>query len=114
MGDGRTKSAATRRPKLTIQAVSASFRRLLPAGNAAHVGQMVGDSLVAVDAGLLAGEQEALVRGRRARRLLGDVHRLRAMAVAAFQRIVGLETRPFVQRQFQPVIDEYLAAVDAA
>jgi hypothetical protein len=36
------------------------------------------------------------------------------VAVAALQRIVGLESRPFVQRQFEPVVDKFLAAVDAA
>src|SRR3954464_8659554 len=86
----------------------------LPARNAPHVRQMMGDALVAVDAGLLAREQEALVHHRGARRLLGDVHRLRAVAVAALQRVVGLEARPFMQRQFEPVVDELLAAVDAA
>ena len=45
------------------------------------------------------------MRDRGARRLLGDVHRLGAVAVAAFERVVGLEARPFVQRQFEPVID---------
>src|SRR4051794_4837044 len=83
--------------KLTIRAASASARgrvvrwRSLPARNAAHIRQMVGDALVAVDAGLLAREQEALVRRRGARRLLGDVHRLCAVTVAALQRIIGLE-----------------------
>ena len=35
---------------------------LLPAGNAAHIGQMVRNTLVAVDAGLFVGEQKALMR----------------------------------------------------
>src|SRR3954451_20110473 len=87
---------------------------LLPAGNAAHVGQMVGDALVAVDAGLFLGEQEALVRDRGPRRLLGDVHGIGPVAVAAFQRIVGLEARPFMRRQLEPVILEFLAGVDRA
>src|SRR3954454_10621660 len=34
---------------------------LLPARNAAHVGQMMGYALVAVDAGFLARKQEALM-----------------------------------------------------
>lgn len=65
-------------------------------GNPAHIRKMVRDTLMAVDAGLFAGEQKALVRNRRARRLLGDVHRRRAITAAAFQRIIGLEPRPFV------------------
>src|SRR4051794_8448428 len=88
--------------------------KLLPAGNAAHVGQMVGDTLVAVDAGLLAREQEALVRHRGPRRLLGDVHGIGAMAVAAFQGVVGLEARPFMRRELEPVIQKLLAGVDRA
>ena len=47
---------------------------LLPAWNTAHIRQMMRDTLMAVDAGLFAGEQKALVRNRSARRLLGDVH----------------------------------------
>src|SRR5258705_612324 len=74
----------------------------------------MGDTPVEVDAGLFTRKQEALVRDRSARRLLGDVHRLGAMPVPGFQRVVGLEPRPFVQRQFEPVIDELLAAIDAA
>ncbi len=61
---------------------------LLPAGNAARVGQLMGDALVAVDAGLFLGEQEALVRHRGPGRPLGDIHGIGAVAVAAFQRIV--------------------------
>src|SRR5262245_20028416 len=98
----------------TAGASGASGCQLLPAGHAAHVGQLVGDALVAVDAGLLAREQEALVGDGSARRLLGDVHRLRAVAVAAFQRIIGLEAGPLVQRQFEPVVDEFFARVDGA
>jgi hypothetical protein len=59
---------------------------------------MVRDALVAIDASLLAVEQEALMGGGCARRLLSDIHRPGAVAVAAFQRIVGLEAGPFVQR----------------
>ena len=54
------------------------------------------------------------MRHRGARRLLGDVHRFGAVAVAAFQRIIGLEPCPFVQRQFEPVIVEFFAGVDGA
>src|SRR6478609_4039835 len=85
--------------------------RLLPAWNAAHVRQLVGDALVAVDAGLFLGEQEALVGDRGARRLLGDVHGIGAVAIAAFQGIVGLEARPFMRRQLEPVILEFLAGI---
>jgi hypothetical protein len=60
---------------------------------------MVGDALVAIDAGLLATKQETLVRDGGTRRLFGDVHRRRAVTIAAFQRVIGLEPRPLVQRQ---------------
>ena len=72
------------------------------------------DALVTIDAGLFAGKKEALVRDRGARRLLSNVHRLRRVAVAAFQRIVGLEARPFVQRQLLAVIAKFVARVDGA
>src|SRR6516225_1697638 len=74
----------------------------------------MGDALVAVDAGLLAGEEVALMRVRGARRLLRDVHGFRAVAVAAFQRIIGLEACPFMLSQLQPRVDELVAGVDRA
>src|SRR3978361_1239961 len=77
-------------------APSPSSAKLLPAWHATHVGQMVGNALVAIDAGFLTREQETLVGHRCARRLLGDVHRLGAMAVPTLQGIVGLEPRPFM------------------
>src|SRR5437763_14615146 len=98
----------------TVQAAQNPTPALLPAGNAAHVGQVVGDALVAVDAGLLSREQEALVRHRGPRRLLGDVHGIGAVAVAAFQRIIGLEPGPFMRSKLKPVIQELLAGVDRA
>src|SRR5215207_8304622 len=66
------------------------FMGLLPSWNARHVGQAVRDALVAIDAGSLAREEEALMRRGRAQVLLRQVHRLRAVAVAAFQRVIGL------------------------
>jgi hypothetical protein len=61
-------------------------RRLLPAGYASHVGQLMSDALVAIDAGFLCCEQETLVSRFSAWALAGDVHRIRAVAVAAFER----------------------------
>jgi hypothetical protein len=58
------------------------------------------------------GEQGALVGDRGPGRLLRDVHGICAVAVAAFQRIVGLEARPFMCRQLEPVIPKFLAGVE--
>src|ERR1700746_3726965 len=52
------------------------------------------------------------MRDRGPRRLLSDVHRLRAVAVAAFQRIVGLEAGPAVLREPEALCEELLARVD--
>ena len=112
--EGRFRWVSGQPSEMFAERVARSAPGLLPARNVAHVGQVVGDALVAVDAGLLAGEQEALMGDRGARRLPGDVHRFRAVAVAAFQRIVGLEARPFVQRELKPVIEEFLARIDGA
>src|SRR3954454_3070073 len=88
--------------------------KLLPAGNAAHVGQMVGDTLVAVDAGLLAREQEAPVRHRGPRRLLCDVHGIGAMAFSTSQIAVRIKAPPSVRLKLEPVIQKLLAGVDRA
>src|SRR6478735_10217932 len=102
LGEGRAGPKAATQGTLNLTIASAGARqagacRLLPARYAAHIRQLVGNALVAVDAGLLTREQEALVGDGGAGRLFGGVHRLRAVAVAAFQRIIGLEARPFVQ-----------------
>src|SRR5690348_8851463 len=47
-------------------------------------------------------------------RLLGEVHRHRGMAVAAFQRVIRLQARPFVLGKFEPVSQEFLSCVDRA
>jgi hypothetical protein len=72
----------------------------------------VRDALVAIDAGLLGREQEALMCDRRARRLPRDIHRLGRAAISAFERIVRLQPRPLVQRQLKPVLLEFLAGID--
>src|SRR5688572_27747466 len=61
-----------------------------PLRYARHVGQVMRDALVAIDARLLARDQPALVNLRRAGALAGEVHRLVVVAVAALERIVRL------------------------
>lgn len=78
------------------------------------LGQSMGNSLVAVDAGFLTGEQEALMRGRGALALLRDVHRFCAVAIATFERVVGFQARPFVLGQGQAQIEKLLARADGA
>src|SRR5690606_105383 len=82
--------------------------------HARHVRQAMGDALVAVDAGLLAGPQPQLVDLGRARALPGQVHRIEVVAVAALQRVVGLQPRPLVAGQHQPLVEELLAGIDGA
>jgi hypothetical protein len=36
------------------------------------------------------------------------------MTVATFERVIGLEARPFVQRQFEAAVVEFFAGIDAA
>src|SRR6187549_4174543 len=88
--------------------------RLLPPRHVAHVRQLVRDSLVTIDTGLLSGKEEALVRVDGTRALPRDVHRLRAVAIAALQRVVRLHARPFVHRKLEPVIEKFLARIDGA
>ena len=69
---------------------TANFQSL-PAGNAAHVRQMVSDTLVTIDADLLANEQKTLVGVGGTRRLLGDVcdQGLKSQATAAGTKVVS-------------------------
>src|SRR3954453_20542300 len=86
---------------------------LVPAGrDAFHVGQLMRDALVAVDAGPLSGEQELLMDARRPGALFGDVHRLHAVTVPAFERIVGFQPRPFMFGKRPAHPDELVARVD--
>src|SRR3954471_8769619 len=70
------------------------------------------DAFMAIDAGLFAGEQELLMRGRCTGRLLSDVHRLRAMTIPALERVVRLKARPFMLGELEPPLGKFLARVD--
>ena len=72
------------------------------------------DALMAIDAGLFAGDEKARMDVRGAAGLLGKVHRDGGVAVSALQRIVGFEARPFVLGQFEPHVEEFLPGVDRA
>ena len=65
-------------------------RPLLPPGDVAHVWQMVRDALVAIDAGFLTRKQEASVSLNCTRALTCKIHRICAVAVTAFERVIGL------------------------
>src|SRR6185436_11532664 len=75
---------------------------------------MVRDALVAIDAGFFAREQEALVSFHGTRTLTRNVHRLGAVAVAAFERVVCLHPRPLMDRKLKTLIDKLLACIDRA
>ncbi len=87
---------------------------LLPARNVAHVRQVVGDSFVAIDAGFFVPKQEPLVSFNCARALTGYIHRLGAMAVTAFKRVICFHARPFVDRKVKTMIEKLLACIDRA
>ena len=74
----------------------------------------MGDAFVAVDAGLLAGDEEAFVLFDGAFALAGEVHGIGVMAVAAFKRVVGLEAGPLVAGEFQALFQEFLARGNGA
>lgn len=90
------------------------FRRHFPSGiNPLHIGQLMRDALVAVDAGCLAGQQVFRVDVGGALRLLGQVHRYGRMAVAAFEAVVRLKAAPFVVGKFQALVEELLARIES-
>ena len=94
--------------------LKSSAQMLLPPGDVAHVRQMMSDAFMAIDTCLLTRKQKALVRLDCAGALARDVHRLRAVAISAFEGVVGLHTRPFVLRQFETMVEEFLARIDGA
>jgi hypothetical protein len=75
---------------------------------------MMGDAFVAIDAGFLPSEQQSLVLVDCAWALARNVHRLRTMAVTAFERIIGFHASPLVHRKFEAVIEKLLTRVDHA
>src|SRR5690606_33845087 len=107
-------------PRLPCVRVSSEVRSMRRCGrhrlyallDARHVGQPVRDALVAIDAGGFAGGQERAVRPGGAAGLAGQVHRVVVVAVAALQRVVGLEPDPLVGGQHQALVEELLAGVD--
>src|SRR5262245_10219341 len=110
-----------RRPRCaTPRSCAASLRASLRGDGslAGHVGEAVGDALVAIDAGLVArivtrGERGGM-RFRGALALAREVHRQELVAVAALERIVGLEARPLALGQLPPLGNELLARADGA
>src|SRR5918996_3602019 len=86
-----------------------------PAGrDPGHVGQLVRDPLVTVDAGSLAPDQELRMDSLRAWALPRKVHGRRGMTVAALEGIVRLQPRPLVLGKLKPVLLEFLPRVDRA
>ena len=78
-----------------------------------HVGQAVGDALVAINAGLaFLQSHRVLVHG--ATTLGGEIHGIVVVAVAAFARIGLLHGAPDVLGQFQALGLEFLRRVDGA
>lgn len=82
--------------------------------NLAHIGQLMGNALVAVDAGLVSVDQEAFVGLCGAKALAGKVHRVFRVAVAAFQTIIGLHARPFPAGQLHPLFKKLFAGAYGA
>src|SRR6185436_3770017 len=75
--------------------------------------QLVRDPAVAVDARLALAERDA-VRAHRAPALLGEVHVLVVMAVAALLRVVRAHPRPLALGELDPLVLELFRRVDAA
>src|SRR6185437_14489549 len=93
----------------------AQFGRNTPAGiDAGHIWQLMRDALVAVDAGALPRQQEPGMDLGGASCLLRQVHGDGGMAVAAFERVVRLEPRPFVLGEFEALVEEFLPRRDRA
>ena len=82
--------------------------------DARHIRQGMRNPLVAIDAGLLAFRQLGRVGVGRALALAREIHRFELVAVAAFQRVVGLEAAPLVVGQLQAVRFEFFARIDGA
>lgn len=91
------------------------FLRHFPAGiNAFHVGQIVSDPLMAIDAGSLSGQEILRVNIGSSLCLLLQVHSDRRMAVAAFQAVIGFHPSPFVLRKCQAMFERLRTGVDRA
>src|SRR5262245_38330741 len=74
-------------------------RRAIEHLYALHVRQPVRDALVTIDARMFPADERGRVHVDGARALACPVHEPVVVAVAALERIVGLESRPFVLRE---------------
>src|SRR5687767_12128105 len=72
------------------------------------------DALMAIDAGLLATRQPALVNRGGTRALAREVHRPEAMTVAALEGVVRFHALPLVLRKREAPVQKLLACVDGA
>ena len=70
----------------------------LEAFHTCHIWQFVGYALVTVDAGFFAAGKCVRVLLGSARTLPGEIHVFEFVAIATFQRIVCLESVPFMLR----------------
>jgi 3-isopropylmalate dehydratase small subunit len=76
---------------------SPEFGWLSPTGlNPCHVGQLVCDALMAINARAFATNKEPRMDLGGAPRLFGKIHCDSRVAVSTFQRVVGFHARPFV------------------
>src|SRR5687767_3913280 len=76
--------------------------------------QPVRDALVAIDAGLFLARERGRVLRRGALALAREVHGLEVVAVAALERVVGLQARPLVLRELEALPLELLLGADGA
>ncbi len=66
------------------------------------------------DASALAGQQVAGMDRRSPGRLLCQIHHSRSVTVPAFGRVIGLQPRPLMPREFETLIQKLLPRADRA
>ncbi len=91
-----------------------SASRSLPAFDPAHIWQSMRDSLVAIDAGLVAGGERCRMLCDAAPTLLREIHELEVVAVTALLRITQLHALPFAISEMASTCTEFFRRIDGA
>ena len=79
-----------------------------------NIRQPMSNALVAIDTGLHTARELGRMQFQGAFALAREIHRCQIVAVAALQRVIRFQARPFALRELEPFVEKFFARVDGA